>query len=173
MSNNSTKSMGALARKCRGLLAHLGSLGGDRRGNVLTEMALVMPMFATLAVGTFDMGRFAVEQNRLEQIARAGANYVLQNTSLAADDAGIENAATRASLVAAGPDTAGIVIAASRVCGCPDSAGAAGCSGFCDDGNTKAVLLVINVSHTLTPIFSFPSFIQTTTLVAEIRVALQ
>ena len=162
-----------IARKCRGFLTRLGSLGGDRRGNVLTEMALVMPMFATLAVGTFDMGRFAIEQNRLEQVARAGAQYALQNLSLSGDMAGMENEAIQAALVAAGPDTAGITVVATRACSCPGSAGAAGCDDFCDDGNVKSVELTVTATHTLTPIFSFPSFIQTTTLVADMTVQVQ
>lgn len=170
MDDRNMKSMGLLARKCR---AFLSRLGGDRRGNVLTEMALVMPMFATLAVGTFDMGRFAIEQNRLEQIARAGANYVLQNTALAADDVGIEAAATAAALVAAGPDTVGIAVNASRVCGCPGVGITADCSGFCDDGNVKAVILEVTASHTLVPIFAFPNFIETKNLSATIRINIQ
>lgn len=160
-----------LIGKCRAFLARISA---DRRGNVLTEMAIVMPMFATLAVGTFDMGRFAIEQNRLEQIARAGVNYVLQNPALAADDVGIENAATEAALVAAGPDTAGIVVDARRVCGCPDGVGVtADCSGFCADNNVKAVMLVVTVTHTLDPIFAFPNFIETQNMTAIIRVVLQ
>lgn len=159
-----------MMQRCRRFLKRLG---GDRRGNVLTEMAIVMPMFATLAVGTFDMGRFTIEQNRLEQIARAGANYVLQNTALAGDDVGIEAAATAAALVAAGPDSAGIVVDASRICGCPGVGIDPDCSGFCDDGNVKAVILVVTASHTLTPIFAFPNFIETKNLTASVRINIQ
>lgn len=162
--------VGVVARNCRDFMA---SLSADRRGNVLTEMALVMPMFATLAVGTFDMGRFAIEQTRLEQVARAGAQYALQNIALAADTAGIENEAIQAALVAAGPDTAGITVVATRACGCPGSSGDPGCAGFCDDGNVKSVELTVTATHTLTPLFSFPSFIQTTTLVADVTVQVQ
>lgn len=170
MGNRNINSVGALARRCR---AFFSRLNGDRRGNVLTEMALVMPMFATLAVATFDMGRFAIEQNRLEQIARAGVNYVLQNIALAGDDVGIEAAATAAALVAAGPDTAGIVVNASRVCGCPGVGITADCGGFCDDGNVKAVILDVTVTHTLVPIFAFPSFIETQNLTATVKVVVQ
>jgi Flp pilus assembly protein TadG len=136
-------------------------------------MAVVMPMFATLAVGTFDMGRFAIEQNRLEQIARAGAQYVLQNISLAANTAGMEAAAEAAALVSAGPDTAGITVVAARVCSCASTGIEADCSGFCDDENVKAMELTVTVSHTLTPIFSFPNFIETRTLVADVTVQVQ
>ncbi len=165
---------GAMARKCRDFMARLSA---DSCGNVLTEMAIIMPMFATLAVGTFDLGRFAIEQTRLEQVARAGAQYALQNIALAGDSVGIEAAAIKAALVAAGPDSAGIAVAANRVCTCIDEFGVitveADCNGFCDDGNVKSVALTVTATHTLVPLYSFPNFIQTTTLAADVTVRMQ
>jgi Flp pilus assembly protein TadG len=170
MGNIGMTSIGAVARKCRAFIARLSA---DRRGNVLTEMAIVMPMFATLAVGTFDMGRFAIEQNRLEQVARAGAQYALQNINLAGDTTGMQDAAMAAALVAAGPDSAGITVVAARVCSCAGTGVDADCTGFCDDGNVKAVALTVTATHTLSPIFSFPNFIETKTLVADVTVQVQ
>lgn len=166
--------MRAVARKCRDLFARLSA---DSCGNVLTEMAIIMPMFATLAVGTFDLGRFTIEQTRLEQVARAGAQYALQNIALAGDSVGIEAAAIKAALVAAGPDSAGVAVAANRVCTCIDEFGVitveADCSGFCDDGNVKSVALTVTATHTLVPLYSFPNFIETTTLTADVTVRVQ
>jgi Flp pilus assembly protein TadG len=52
-------------------------LGADRRGNLLIEFALTLPILFLLLVGLLDLGRFSLQKSALLQGAREGAQYGL------------------------------------------------------------------------------------------------
>lgn len=47
----------------------------DRRGNLLIEFAIALPVLLLLLVGMFDLGRYGLEKSAMLQGARAGAQY--------------------------------------------------------------------------------------------------
>jgi Flp pilus assembly protein TadG len=49
--------------------------GALRRGVAAVEMAVLLPLFAVIAVGAVDVGRFAVRTIAVANAARAGAGY--------------------------------------------------------------------------------------------------
>jgi len=51
------------------------SVTGDRRGNVLIEFALALPVLFLLLVGMLDLGRYSLQKSAMLQGAQAGAQY--------------------------------------------------------------------------------------------------
>jgi Flp pilus assembly protein TadG len=50
-------------------------LAADRRGNLIIEFALALPILFLLLVGLLDLGRFSLEKSAMLQGAREGAQY--------------------------------------------------------------------------------------------------
>jgi Flp pilus assembly protein TadG len=50
-------------------------LAADRRGNVMIEFALTLPILFMLLVGLLDLGRFSLQKSAMLQGAREGAQY--------------------------------------------------------------------------------------------------
>jgi Flp pilus assembly protein TadG len=57
------------------LLRLLRRLRTDRRGNVMIEFALALPILFLLLVGLLDLGRFSLQKSAMLQGAREGAQY--------------------------------------------------------------------------------------------------
>src|SRR5450631_449562 len=75
------------------VLAHGWSEGGDD-GSALIELALVMALLGIpLALGTSEMGSVVYSSIEISEAANAGAWYGMQNSTFAADTAGIAAAA--------------------------------------------------------------------------------
>ena len=54
---------------------HASRLAADRRGNVMIEFALTLPILFLLLVGLLDLGRFSLQKSAMLQGAREGAQY--------------------------------------------------------------------------------------------------
>ena len=54
---------------------HARRIAADRRGNVLIEFALALPILFMLLVGLLDLGRFSLQKSAMLQGAREGAHY--------------------------------------------------------------------------------------------------
>jgi Flp pilus assembly protein TadG len=65
----------------------------DESGQAIVEVALFLPIFVLLLMGTIDFGRYEYTGIMLGNGARAGTQYGSQNTTTAADTAGIASAA--------------------------------------------------------------------------------
>ena len=50
-----------------------------RRGGSAVELAIILPIFATLVLATVDFGRFAYNYIAVTNAARAGAAWVMMN----------------------------------------------------------------------------------------------
>jgi Flp pilus assembly protein TadG len=59
------------------LLCFAGRLCGDRRGNVIIEFALALPILFLMLAGMLDLGRFSLEKSAMLQGAREGAQYAI------------------------------------------------------------------------------------------------
>src|ERR1700730_18906393 len=64
----------------------------------LVELALMMPLFILLLLGSAEFARFAWAAVLTASAARAGAQYGCQNAATAADTAGIQAYAARDSV---------------------------------------------------------------------------
>lgn len=56
---------------------HARLFGLDRRGNIMIEFALVMPVLFLLLIGMLDLGRFGLQKSAMLQGAAAGGQYAL------------------------------------------------------------------------------------------------
>lgn len=140
-------SMARLARRLRG-----------EKGQSLIELALMMPMFATIIVGSAEFARLAYVSIEVTNAARAGAQYGAQSNITGADLTGMESVAT-----SAGPNVSSMTASASLSCVCSD-----GTSITCS--NTTACTariqeyVQVNTSAVVTPLFHLPALPKTYTL---------
>lgn len=165
------KSIKDILQRRWGKLGLVARLGRDRRGNVLTEMALMAPVFAVLSMGTFDMGNFAMEQARLENAARTGAQLVLQEMGNIGNAAGIEAEVRNAVAVAYGPDASALAVNVNVVCACPGPLITA-CNVLCAAGGLPNVRLRVTAQHNVDPIFRLPGLIEPRVVTGEFTMVL-
>lgn len=130
----------------------------EENGQSLIELALMMPMFATILVGSAEFARLAYVSIEVTNAARAGAQYGAQSNITGTDLTGMENVAT-----AAGPNVSSMTATASLSCVCSD-----GTSITCS--NTTACTariqeyVQVNTSAIVTPLFHLPALPKTYTL---------
>lgn len=130
----------------------------EENGQSLIELALMMPMFATILVGSAEFARLAYVSIEVTNAARAGAQYGAQSNITGTDLTGMENVAT-----AAGPNVSSMTATASLSCVCSD-----GTSITCS--NTTACTariqeyVQVNTSAIVTPLFHLPALPKTCTL---------
>jgi Flp pilus assembly protein TadG len=105
---------------------HTRRLAADRRGNLMLEFALALPILFLLLVGLLDLGRFGLQKSAMLQGAREGAQYGI----VAPDDtANIQATAQNAT------GLTGVTATASTFCECV-SGTAVSCTSTCSGGAT-------------------------------------
>lgn len=130
----------------------LGSLVGDRCGNVTIEMAFLITFLLVLVMGAYDFGRLAMEQSGVTQAARAGAQFAVLDQANATDTAGMIQAARDEA-----EDTNNeLNVTARNFCRCPDSAAEVDCSTNCADGQYAPLYVEVSVVDTLDMLFDYP-----------------
>jgi Flp pilus assembly protein TadG len=124
----------------------LRSLARDERGASLVEMALVMPVFASLLIGMVDLGRGYSAKLQLQQAAQRAIEKVMQTS---ASQTVID------SLKAEGASAAGVPITAVAVTYWLECNGAKQSSydTVCADGATYARYLEVEITKTFEPMF--------------------
>lgn len=141
----------------------LRSVFADNLGGALVELAMVMPIFATLIVGAAEFGRLEYFSIEVANAARAGVTYAAQSTATAAssNSAAIQTAAqndapdlTRITTLTATPTT---------VCQC-DNAGTftnmATCASACVSPGRVVTYAQVSTSATVNTLLAahyFPS----------------
>lgn len=148
--------VGAFARRLR----------RNERGNILIETALVMPIFASLAMGAFDIGRFAMENARMEQASRAGAQLALLDLADLPTIADVEAAVVTAATLAIGPAIATLNVDAVITCWCAVGTVTTDvtCDTLCGSGDVAGTRLVVTANHSMDPVFTIPGFLETRTV---------
>lgn len=120
----------------------------DRRGNIIIEFALALPVLFLLLAGLLDLGRFALQKSALLQGAREGAQYGMVNSS---DSTGINSTAVNAT------GLTGVTATNSVFCECVNGT-TVSCSTTCSAGvNLKTYV-------TVTTTKAFASFLSSSTL---------
>ena len=129
----------------------LGSLWRDDTGNMLLELALVLPILTALGIGAFDFGRAYQEKLRMTNAARAGTQYALYNAMAAEDAAGVEQA-TRADA----NDTANaLAVSVQYSCTCLDGSALA-CDDSCAGAEVPLKYITVVVSDDHAMLFQYP-----------------
>jgi Flp pilus assembly protein TadG len=141
-------------------LAAIRKVGGDERGNAILELAVVLPVFLTIALGVFEFGRLIYSYQLIQNGVRDGARYVAglkyeagNTTLLDANLAATQNIAARG--VATGgsnrvswwaPST--VTVSYTTVANGPTA-----CSGTrCYRGGDTIVLVTVNTSVAYSPL---------------------
>lgn len=149
----------------RKLLTSLSKWQNQEDGVAATEFALVVPMLALLLVGIYDFGIYINQQMKLENAARASAEYLMRGGD--SDDLStvvINNIVE---------DSNGITITSDDVCEC-SGGGTVSCGSdeSCDDSykrRYRSVLLTQNYE----PFFDFPGIPDSLELTGHARVQVQ
>ncbi len=118
-------------------------------GNVTVELALIMSIFILVILYGVDFSRMAIEKHRLEQFARAGAQFGFVSEENAMDSSGV----TAAVSTAAGADADSLTISSISHCECPSDPAAA-CDETCPDDSTPDLYLVVTVSKNYSYLFT-------------------
>jgi Flp pilus assembly protein TadG len=120
----------------------------------LIELALMMPLFILLLLGTTEFARFAWAAVLTASAARAGAQYGCQNAATAADTAGIQAYAASDSV-----NLTGLTTTSSVSCICSNGASIPSCSNALASCAAPATILdyvQVNTSATVTPLGHYP-----------------
>lgn len=128
-------------------------------GSSLIELALMMPIFSIILIGSAEFARLAYASIEVTNAARAGAQYGGQTHGTAADSTGMQNVAA-----AAGPNVTNMQATAATYCTCSD-----GTSITCTDAGTTCNARIteyvqVNTSASITSIFRIPGLPSTYTL---------
>jgi Flp pilus assembly protein TadG len=122
-------------------------------GQSLVELALVLPILLLLLVGVIEIGRFSYYSILVSNAARAGAQYGAQGLATAADQNGMETAATND-----GESIAPLSATAKRTCGCTGTlAGLSDtCPAICTLPNHALVYVEVTARGTFNSMFNYP-----------------
>jgi Flp pilus assembly protein TadG len=104
---------------CRRPKAAHRALVKSERGSSLVELALIVPVLSLLLLAAVEFGRAYYLSIEVANAARAGAQFGVQNASLA----GMQAAATSDAADIAGRDVSGFTSTASSGCECSDGSG--------------------------------------------------
>ena len=116
----------------------------DRRGNIMIEFALVMPILFLLLVGMLDLGRFGLQKSAMLQGARAGGQYALVAYS---ESANINSTAQGAT------GLTGVTATNTVFCECV-SGTAVACSTTCGSGETLKRYVTVTTTKPFSSILS-------------------
>jgi Flp pilus assembly protein TadG len=120
----------------------------------LVELALVVPLFLLLLLGSAEFARFAWAAVLTSNAARAGAAFGAVNPVNAANTAGIQDAATKdSSVLSLQPPTV------TSPCACSDGTSIPDCTQsltVCKVPATIINYVQVNTSSTVTPLMHYP-----------------
>jgi Flp pilus assembly protein TadG len=123
--------MAALARFSRRLAA-------DRRGNLMIEFALALPILFLLLVGLLDLGRFSLQKSAMLQGAREGAQYGIMAPT---ESSNINTTAQNAT------GLTGVTASNNVFCECSSAAGTAvACTTTCSGGATLKKYITVTTT---------------------------
>ncbi len=130
------------------------SLRGDEAQS-LVELALTVPLFILLMIGTTEFARFAWTAVLAANAARAGASYGSQNSVTAQDTAGIQSVAANDSV-----NISGLTTTSSVSCYCSTAQSTSiTCSTALTNCPAPATILKyvqVNTTVTVTPFGHYP-----------------
>jgi Flp pilus assembly protein TadG len=134
----------------------------DTVGQAFVELALVLPIFLLLLLGTAEFGRLAYASIEVANAARAGVAYAAQNHITASDTARIQLAATQAAPNVTSMGTPAVTLS----CSCSD-----GTAITCANAGTNCIspariieYVQVNTSASVNTAFHYPGISNRVTL---------
>jgi Flp pilus assembly protein TadG len=124
------------------------------RGATIVEIAALLPFLTLLLLGIVEVGRYAYFSILVENAARAGAQYAIQNGQTAENTVGIQSAA----LADANSSIGALTVTSSYACECWNGSGytPTSCSGPPSCGSAHAVdLVTVTVNGTIHSLFNY------------------
>lgn len=139
------------------------------KGQAFVELALVLPIFILLLVGTAEIGYLAYASIEVSNAARAGVAYAARNHTTAKDSPNIQLAASMDA-----PNITTLTATPTFSCSCESSTGVMGASVDCGGIDTTAtscpspsrIVLYVKVttSAPVNTVFHFPGIPSSITL---------
>lgn len=128
-------------------------LATDRRGNLMIEFALTLPILFLMLTGLLDLGRFSLQKSAMLQGAREGAQYGILAP---ADSSNINTTAQNAT------GLTGVTATNTLFCECTSGTTVA-CNTTCSGGSTLKKYITVSTSAAFTSVLgqattSFGSF---------------
>jgi Flp pilus assembly protein TadG len=119
------------------------------RGQASVELALSLPLLLMMFLVVVETGRAFYIAISVANAARAGVQYGAQNLSTAADNAGMQAAATNDA-----PNLTGMIAVASHFCKCSDGS-ASTCLATDCSGSHRLTYTQVNTSASYSPLVNF------------------
>jgi Flp pilus assembly protein TadG len=147
------------------LLERCAGIGGSTGGSII-EIALLVPVFTVLIVGSAEFAGLEYAAIETSNAARAGVAYGAQSSTTAADTAGMQNAAVNDS-----PNVAGLVATAKEFWSCSATPSTQHtspptCTGT-GTGNHVLNYVEVTTTATVTPEFHLPGLPSSYTLTGQ------
>jgi Flp pilus assembly protein TadG len=147
-----TKAMSSGCRRSRTRLFRYVSAVCDTGGGALIELALIVPIFTILLLGSTEFAILSYDSIEVSNAARAGVAYGSQSNTTASDSAGMRTAATSDA-----PDVSGISATAKEFWSCSNApATQASSPPTCTSGNHVLHYVQVTTSATITPGIHLP-----------------
>lgn len=119
-------------------------LRDDRRGNLMIEFTLALPILFLLLVGLLDLGRFSLQKSAMLQGAREGAQYGILAPN---DSTNINTTAQNAT------GLTGTTATNNVFCECSSAPGTSvSCTTTCSGGATLKKYITVNTSGSFTSV---------------------
>lgn len=134
------------------MIRNIRELGRDERGASLIEMAMLMPVLATMLIGMVDLSRGYSEKLQLEQAAQRSIEKVMQY------QASSDTYATLKAEAAAAADVPESAVTVDYWLEC-NGTRAESYDSTCTGGQTYARWVTIEIRKTFTPMFASMKFL--------------
>jgi Flp pilus assembly protein TadG len=129
-------------------------------GAAAVEFSFIAPVVLFLMLGTIDFGIYIKERMKMEQIARASVEYVLQGGYE-------ENIHT--DVVSYYDGSGQYEISTNRMCTCSDGVMVSCGEEMCPTGDYSRQFVQVDLVRTFTPLFSYPGIPASLTLRGSAR----
>jgi Flp pilus assembly protein TadG len=121
-------------------------------GGAIVELALVLPIFSALMLGSAEFARLEYASIAVANAARAGVAYGSQSSATASDLTGMQTAATND-----GPNITGLSAVATEFWSCSNAPSTQSTSPLtCTTGNHLLNYVQVTTTATVTPVIRVP-----------------
>jgi hypothetical protein len=130
------------------------------------EFALIVPLLMLILAAIVDFGFYIHDRMRLDDLARATAEYVVQGGS---QDTAVEDVVETSNIFAEGAaDGTPLITDAGEECTCGDGSDVA-CDGSCDAGDFIRRYYTVTIEKQFAPLFAWPDVGVSTTIYGYAR----
>ncbi len=132
--------------------------GANRRGQASVELALSLPLLLMMFLVVVETGRAFYIAISVSNAARAGVQYGAQNITTAADNVGMQAAASKDA-----PNLVGMIATATHFCKCSDGTASTCLATDCASSH-RLLYAQVNTSAPYTPLINFMGILPSMTV---------